>query len=512
MLKRIARLGIVFALLSGALPGGPARPSAAAALEVAAVAPELSDVASELPADLPSLTLITNGWVDVRQILRNVARTTGVGLQMAPDVSGEVNLHLEEVPFGRALDALLEPVDLGYEFVDGVLVVYRRGMVTRWFTFDYPVTEREGRGELEVTARAQESGESSSGSESGGNNENRSHITSTATMTVWPDVVSSLRTIIFAGSEVAREQTGGQQLAVSLADVSGRVLVVNPMAGLVQVTAEFDRVQEVARLLERLQESLQRQVAIEVRILEVSLDGSESSGVNWATVTGEDWDVSLQANNPDIGDNLLSFVVDTDKIAGILDVVATDHDVRIISTPRITTLNNQKAIVRVVTEEVFFEAQVEPMIVTNQGVSQPVVNYTPRVIPVGVVLDVTPQVGRDSVITLNVHPSISNILRIAESPNEDTAPVISIRELDTVGKVSDGETLVIAGLVREGTVEHSSGVPILKDLPLLGMLFGSKSQQKIDIELVMMLTPIVLNPDRIGTIARDAEDRIREKL
>jgi type II secretory pathway component GspD/PulD (secretin) len=331
-------------------------------------------------------------------------------------------------------------------------------------------------------------------------------------MTVWPDVVSSLRTIIFAGSEVAREQTGGQQLAVSLADVSGRVLVVNPMAGLVQVTAEFDRVQEVARLLERLQESLQRQVAIEVRILEVSLDGSESSGVNWATVTGEDWDVSLQANNPDIGDNLLSFVVDTDKIAGILDVVATDHDVRIISTPRITTLNNQKAIVRVVTEEVFFEAQVEPMIVTNQGVSQPVVNYTPRVIPVGVVLDVTPQVGRDSVITLNVHPSISNILRIAESPNEDTAPVISIRELDTVGKVSDGETLVIAGLVREGTVEHSSGVPILKDLPLLGMLFGSKSQQKIDIELVMMLTPIVLNPDRIGTIARDAEDRIREKL
>jgi type II secretory pathway component GspD/PulD (secretin) len=192
--------------------------------------------------------------------------------------------------------------------------------------------------------------------------------------------------------------------------------------------------------------------------------------------------------------------------------VARDHDVRVVSSPRITTLNNQKAIVRVVTEEVFFEAQVEPVIVTNQGVTQPVVNYTPRVIPVGVVLDVTPQVGGDGIITLNVHPTISNILRIEESPNEDTSPVISVRELDTVGKVQNGETLVIAGLLREGTIETSSGVPLLKDVPLLGMLFGKHSRQKVDIELVMMLTPVILNPENTRQIARDAEKRLQDKL
>ena len=89
----------------------------------------------------------------------------------------------------------------------------------------------------------------------------------------------------------------------------------------------------------------------------------------------------------------------------------------------------------------------------NSGAAtEPVVEYTPQIIPVGLVLDVTPQVGQDEVITLNVHPTLTHITDVVESPNEDTQPVVAVRELDTVGKVRHGETLVIAGLLSEATL------------------------------------------------------------
>jgi type II secretory pathway component GspD/PulD (secretin) len=131
---------------------------------------------------------------------------------------------------------------------------------------------------------------------------------------------------------------------------------------------------------------------------------------------------------------------------------------------------------------------------------------------VGIVLDVTPQVGQDGFITLNVHPTISDIVGIAESPNEDTQPILAVRELDTVGRVRDGETLIIAGLVAEGSVNERSGVPILKDLPLLGYLFGSTSVRKTSTELVILLTPMVMEGVKIDEMADEAENAIMDRM
>ncbi len=464
------------------------------------------------------VSIVTNGWVDVRTILRSVAAAAGLGLQMAPDVQGQVNVHLEDVRPSRALDALLEPVDLGYEVVQGVLVVHRRGLVTRWFTFDYPVTQREGRGELQVSASRQEgggSGGSGGGGGGGDANQNKSHLTSTATMSIWPEVMASLQVLVFAGAEMQASQQRDQQgLALNLADPEGRCLVVNPMASLVQVTAEWDRVRRVEGLLSRLQESLQRQVAIEVRILEVALDRDRQTGVDWDVITDDEVAPSLRSfsENDSLGETFFQFVVDSKHVDGVLRAVDRSGDLRTVSTPRVTTLNNQKAVVRVVTEDVYYEAQVEPAIVTDGVGTEPVINYTPRVVPVGVVLDVTPQVGRDRLITLNVHPTISDVVRVASSPNQDTAPVLSIRELDTVGKVRDGETLVIAGLMSERKYEERAGVPILKDLPLLGYLFGRTAKQTANIELVMLLTPVIMEGADADALARAEATRLEARL
>lgn len=458
------------------------------------------------------ISIITNGWVNVREILRQVAGSAALGLQMAPDVTGQVNVHLEDVGVHQALDALLDPVDLGYEVVNNVLVVYKRGMVTRWFTFDYPVTQREGRGELDVSV----SRESSSGSGGGGDeNQNRSHVTSTAIMSVWPEVMASLTTLVFPYS--FESQTGSKasnSLAINRSDEAGRLLVVNPMASLVQVTAEWDRVEQVDQLLARLKESLLRQVAIEVRIMEVSLNDETQTGINWNTLLDGEAQVGLQTLNTvtNLSEDFMQIKVDSRHLTSVLQALATKGDLRTISTPRVTTLNNQKAIVRVVREDVYFLSQVEPAVVSNGVASEPVINYTPVTIPVGVVLDVTPQVGRDRVITLNVHPTISDVVSVAVSPNEDTAPVLSVRELDTVGKVKDGETLIIAGLMSEREQSSRSGVPLLKDLPLLGYLFGQTSVRKQKIELVMLLTPVIMEGRAADELAQEAQAALEGQM
>jgi len=291
------------------------------------------------------ISIITNGWVDVREILRQVAGNASLGLQMAPDVTGQVNVHLEGVGVRQALDALLDPVDLGYEVVNNVLVVYKRGMVTRWFTFDYPVTQREGRGELDVSVSRDSGSGSGSGGSSGGDsgggdeNQNRSHVTSTAVMSVWPEVMESLTTLVFPHSFEAAAGAGSEHgLATNLSDDAGRLLVVNPMASLVQVTAEWDRVEQVDQLLRRLKESLLRQVAIEVRIMEVYLNDETQTGINWNTLLDGEVQVGLRTLNTvtNLGDDFMQIKVDSKHLTGVLQAIATKGDLRTISTPRVS--------------------------------------------------------------------------------------------------------------------------------------------------------------------------------
>ncbi len=115
-------------------------------------------------------------------------------------------------------------------------------------------------------------------------------------------------------------------------------------------------------------------------------------------------------------------------------------------------------------------------------------------------------------ITLNVHPTISDIVGIAESPNKDTAPILSIRELDTVGKVQAGQTLVIAGLISERSMVSRSGIPLLKDLPLLGYLFGKTRNEKYNIELVMLLTPVLLEGNQSDAMADAELEKMQGKM
>ncbi len=442
--------------------------------------------------DGDAVTVMTQGPVDLRGILRSLAENTGLGLQMAPDVGGQADVHLEKVSLERALEAILEPLALSHEIADGVIVVTRPGMITRWFSFDYPVTERVGSGELQVSA-SQSGGEDEESSGGDSQNSNQSQISSNLVMSVWPDLMNSMSTIVFQGS--LPEQAKSDELqAVNIADGEGRLLLANPMASMVQVTAEPERVAQAEDFVERMRRSLLRQVAIEVKILEVALDQDTQTGIDWSILSSDEVEPSLYTFDSDghIANEYFKLVFDNMDITGVIEAISESGDLNTVASPRVTTLNNQKAVVRIVREEVFYEANVEPAIVSNGVGSDAIIYYTPRSLPVGVVLDVTPQVSSDSTITMNVHPTISDVVAVVKSPNDDTAPVLSVRELDTVGTVRHGETLVLAGLISERTNFVKSGIPFLKDIPWLGYLFGKTESQVTNIELVVMLTPMIL--------------------
>lgn len=483
-----------------------AESAASAQSPVAEPAPAPAPVAAE-----PQITLITGDWVDVREVLKTVAKSAGYGLQIAPDVEGQVNVHLENVGLDVALRALLEPIDLGYERRGGVLMVYRLGMVTRWFSFDYPVTQREGRGELRISGRGQSQSESGGGTQ----DQNESHVTSSAAMAIWPEVMQALETLIFARSRSeSGAPTASSAQSLSLADEAGRSLLVSPMAGVIQATAEAKRLRQVEAYLERMRAALRRQVAIEVKILEVAVSGEEHTGIDW-TAVGSEENLELtgrQRTTEGLGNPFFDFVIKGKSVSGLIEAISKQGTVKVVSTPRITTLNNQKAVVRIVTEEVFYNAQVEPPVVTDGVSTEPVIAYSASVVPVGFVLDVTPEVGEDDVITLNVHPTVTDIVRVETSPNADSAPVLSVRELDTVGKVHDGETLVIAGFVTRGENDQQAGIPVLKDLPLLGRLFRRTVTKEIETEMVMLLTPVILDAGRTAAWTKAAESGVEERF
>jgi len=173
-------------------------------------------------------------------------------------------------------------------------------------------------------------------------------------------------------------------------------------------------------------------------------------------------------------------------LSDIMQAIAEQGDVKVLSSPTISTLNNQKAIIRVGNQDVFF---ITGAVATQTTVTQII---QPMTIDIGIILDVTPQISDNGTIIMNIHPSITEKTGEKSTPDgKTTFPLLSVRETDTTVKVRDGQTIIIAGLMQEKKEDTYIGVPLLQSIPLLGGLFRYKSETKRNSELVIMITPTV---------------------
>jgi MSHA type pilus biogenesis protein MshL len=496
---------------------------------------------------------------DIQEVLLSFSKESELNIVVDPDVTGKVTVDFKEVPLRDAFDYLLGPLNLVYVKKGLFVRVSKPRMETRFFTLNYVSTRRIGTRTVTASSGSSESSGSieipgtergalgSARLSAGSEDRNLSSLATFDEADFWGEVQRELEAVVFGRPPEEGDGEGfsvGGHEAVMRADEEGRKLVINRMTGVIMVTDYPSKVREVADFLSSVQASVQRQVMIEAKIIEVILAKDYQMGVDWSFIqslprmTNLAWGLTdgkttgfpgstsgyLGTDSGDSDGGLQAGSIDTPgtfhlspfggvfAIGGagsevflrdILDAISEQGDVNLLSSPRISTLNNQKAIIRVGDQDVFF---VQGAVATESTVLQTTQPYT---IDIGIVLDVTPQIGEDGMIIMNVHPSISDKTGEKTSPDGVTTfPILSVRETDTTIRVADGQTIIIAGLMREKKDRKVTGLPFLQSVPKLGPLFSHTSEISSKSELIIMLTPTIMEGPEIAQVTQRDMERL----
>ena len=237
-----------------------------------------------------------------------------------------------------------------------------------------------------------------------------------------------------------------------------------------------------------------------------SMGTNTTGGTGTSGTGGETIDIPGVFNIMPFGGLFRIGAADTDVLlSDIVEALSEQGTVNILSSPRISTLNNQPAIIKAAREDVFFQTSRD--ITVNATTTSSNAQY----ITIGIILSVTPQISPDGLITMNIHPSITEKVGEKTSVIGDTAPIIDVRETDTVVQCKDRETIVIAGLMQDKATAVDTSLPFMRDLPYFGKFFRHTTQEKKKTELVIMLTPTLITGSRMEEMSTADAERI-EKL
>jgi len=288
-------------------------------------------------------------------------------------------------------------------------------------------------------------------------------------------------------------------------------IVVDPQAGMVVVRGLPKTIQNIELFLEKAELSVGKQVLIEAKILEVSLNDGFQSGIQWNTFgagrKGSIDDTSrdvvgsmaseLLENSDEIG-GVFNLNFDVEDFTGVIQLLETQGEVKVLSSPRIATVNNQKAVIKVGNDE-YFVTELKSSTTTSGGSSTsfPEVIFTPFFS--GIALDVTPQIGANKDVILHVHPTITEVSERQKNVELNsgtlTVPLAfsSVRETDSIIRAKSGQVVVIGGLMQNQKRTTSSGIPYLRDIPIIGALFGQNRETIVQSELVILIQPKVVD-------------------
>jgi MSHA biogenesis protein MshL len=467
---------------------------------------------------------------NIQDVLLAFSKESELNIVIDPELNGKVTIDLKRVTLKEALDVILTPLGWTYR-IDGKFIKISRPQIeTRLFTLNYIATKRTGKREVYASTSTGGGLQTSTlpGQQTalspGGTRTGYTDLISVDEVDLWKDIQKGLESLIFGSVEEKEKEVPPEKekTAWTRVDEKGKKLVINKTTGTIMVTDYPINLNKVASYLETVEGSSQRQVSIQAKIMEVILSDDHREGINWKVIEGLPrsvnfaWGLTNKAKTTGypgstsgytIGDTSTGTTISTPglfKIApyggllalgaagsevaltDIMQAIAEQGDVKVLSSPTISTLNNQKAIIRVGNQDVFF---ITGAVATQTTVTQII---QPMTIDIGIILDVTPQIAEDGTIIMNIHPSITDKTGEKTTPDgKSTFPLLSVRETDTTVRVRDGQTIIIAGLMQERTEGNYTGVPVLQSLPLMGGLFRYKTETKRNSELVIMITPTI---------------------
>ncbi|MBC7681140.1 MAG: secretin N-terminal domain-containing protein [Ferruginibacter sp.] len=473
----------------------------------------------QLPPE-PRIDLLVNN-APARNVFLAIVADTRYSMLLHPEVAGTLSVTLRGVTIAEALEAIRDVYGYDFKIEGRRFTIYPPNLQTRIFTINYPDSQRVGNSELRVASGAamQKSGAAGANpsSANSGQQAEGSRVSTTSKTDFWAELSQAARGLIGSGE--------------------GRNVTTSPQAGIMAVRAMPEELRQVDKFLKSAQIAVERQVMLEAKIVEVELNEGYQSGIDWSALrsghlgTGGVGVLSGTTSNslvggvqpnlpgfsnttitsgvalPTAGAGLFGLAFAKDGFQAVLGFLETQGDVQILSSPRIATLNNQKAVLKVGTED-FFVTNVSSSTSTSSssnalaGTSLPTLTLTPFFS--GISLDVTPQIDDSVNIMLHVHPSVTTVTEKTKqidlgSVGNYRLPLASsnVNETDTLVRVQDGNIVAIGGLMQLESNRRTSGLPGTSDMPIAGTLLGNRANTGRKKEVVVLIKP---------TIIRNAQD------
>lgn len=513
----------------------PVKPAAPDAVAEALLPPIQIDV----PA--PSQPLeerfnVTFNNVPAPQFFMSIVSGTRYNMLVHPDVTGTISANLKDVTVPEALEAIRELYGYEYSIEGNRIIVRPAGMRTQVFQVNYLPGTRRGSSELRVTsttvADAGTAGTGAGNTGANGSNLGRVTVPSGVSSKVATELDASFWTELRAALEAIVGSTR-----------EGRSVVISPQSGIVVVRAMPEELRNVTTYLKATQLAIVRQVILEAKILEVQLSEAHQTGINWAAFrTASSGRVSLgflqpgsalaplgAGNSPSAlasvgstgvtatpgsslgalagaGGSLFGMAFQTSNFAALISFLESQGTVHVLSSPRIATLNNQKAVLKIGTDEFFVTNVSTTTTAGTVAVTTPSVTLQPFFS--GVVLDVTPHIDENGYIMLHVRPSVSQVQTVTKNIDLGLGGTLTLplaasntSETDSIVRGRDGQIVAIGGLMRQASQSDRSQVPGAGSAPGIGALFGNTSQLTQKRELVILLKPTIVQDD--STWAQD---------
>lgn len=496
-----------------------------------------------------------------QEILFALARDAKLNIEIHPSITGTVTMNLIDRTLPEILDAIARQVDMRYELNDGNLAIMPDTPYLKSYQIEYPNVARDARNSINMSTSIAVIGKGQGAS--GGSNGSTSDIDNISKNDFWETLTENIKDLLRetdkklpeGSSEEVVEQNNQQQitpqtgstatdsngkksaLAILPAQIQSQntrrarrvtyreaaFVIANPETGIISVRATSRQHASVREFIDKVVNNAHRQVLIEATIVEVTLSDLYQQGIDWSLL--RTLGLSLTQTSPVGATAAMGTISYTNQgaargmfdLSGSIKLLEKFGKLHVLSSPKLSVLNNQTSLLKVVDESVYFTIEVTQGTYSTTGVviTQPTYTSTIHTVPVGFMMYVTPQVGSDSEITLNLRPTITRILSYAKDPNpaliNTTNPALSVtnlipqiqtREMESILRVRDGDIAVLGGLMQDTRAGDTSQIPGIGGIPGLGELFKARTDTNSKSELVIFLRPVILNQESQYDVVR----------
>lgn len=497
--------------------------------------------------------------VPAQEVLFALARDAKINLDIYPGLQGNITLNAVNQTLPQILDRISRQIDIRYEMNGPNLSVMPDTPYLKQYKIDYVNMDRDAQGGVTDTSQITSgltggtSGASSGGASGSGTNGSQLSIKNSSKNHFWETLIQNIKDILHetdkilpAGSSEtvvqqssaisttgtgvqatsggrkttkapgienspnpANLQEGGTTVTRTSTFREAASVIANPEAGVITVRATSKQHEKIQQFIDQVMADARREVMIEATVVEVTLNDNYQQGIDWSKMlAGSKFGISqigtgLTTATAPVGTLLLSYSNPTYKfgaLSGAVSLLETFGKTKVLSSPKISVLNNQTAMLRVVDNNVWFNINSSSTPCTVAG-CVPITTYTTTVntVQVGFTMSVTPEISDNNSVLLNVRPTITRRLADATDPTPNLGagvtnkvPQLSTREMESVLRIENNQIAVLGGLMEDSTDKQTQQVPVLGDIPILGNLFKSRNDTTKKTELVIFLRPVII--------------------